>query len=163
YIVQEYIDGSMYHVDSIVEGGKIIAQTVAEYNYPPADFTNPEPALSVTMDQSPTANALRALHQAVLQALEISTRVFHLEAFLTPAEEPIFCEIAGRPGGAGIPDQFLATTGYDLHRVMVNLCLSRTLAEPVRDPIASHAGFLLFFGSDGVVRFLPAPASFPEP
>src|SRR5262249_23062269 len=57
----------------------------------------------------------------------------------------------------------LATTGYDLHRVMVNLCLSRTLAEPVRDPIAPHAGFLLFFGSDGVVRSLPAPAAFPEP
>ncbi|WP_146085041.1 ATP-grasp domain-containing protein [Rathayibacter tritici] len=133
--VEEFVDGTVCHLDGVVRDGEIIFLCGSSYVTSCFDFRfNTTPLASVTIDDPATLDA--ALHFAadVLDAVGLTSSVFHLEAFLLPDGSFVFLEIANRFGGAGIQDHIQLAYGVDLAREAVLACLgdpSEVTAGPV--------------------------------
>jgi len=102
--VEEFIEGEEFTFDTICSGGQPLYYNIAWYR--------PKPLIARTLSWvSPQTVSLRE-HDAewlrpgremgfkVLKALEFDTGFTHMEWFLTPAGEAVFCEIGARPPGA---------------------------------------------------------------
>ena len=114
--VEEYIDGEEFTFDTICADGVIQYFNIAWYR--------PKPLIGRSVESiSPMTVTLRSVDQpllapgremgpAVLAALGFRIGFTHMEWFLTPDGEAVFCEIAARPPGARSVD--LMNYGADI-------------------------------------------------
>lgn len=102
--IEEFIDGTMYHVNGIVCDGQIVACWPSVYPQPSIAMQQGKYAASYLLDQTnPLVVRLNDYAHRVLAALPSPMNtVFHLEVFVKPSQEIIFCEIASRIGGKGV-------------------------------------------------------------
>lgn len=117
YVLEKYIPGDVYHVDSIVSGREILFAEASQYGTPPFDVTY-KGGLSSSRTiprNGEDANALRALNARVLSALNFVQGVTHTE-FIKAHEDGqfYFLETAARVGGAYIVDMIQAATGLNM-------------------------------------------------
>jgi hypothetical protein len=115
-LAEAYVDGSMFHVDGMVRGGKLAVAWPSEYLYQLAAFgQDSKPRLDVALDQGdPLGDRLIALVEQVFAALPTpADTTFHCEVFHTPDDELVLCEIASRNGGALIKSVLQAMFGVD--------------------------------------------------
>jgi biotin carboxylase len=117
YVLEKYIPGDVYHVDSIVYGREILFAEASKYGTPPFDVTNAGGlSMSSTLPRDgEDATALKALNARVLTALNFVQGVTHTE-FIKAHEtgEFYFLETAARVGGAYIVDMIEAATGLNM-------------------------------------------------
>jgi hypothetical protein len=113
YEIEEFIDGGIYHVDTVVANGQPGAVSVSEYLSSPADFEAGGDFSSMALADGPVTRLLIAANEVALDALGPVSAVTHLEFFITRDGEVVFCEAAVRPGGAGISHVFGKTHGTD--------------------------------------------------
>lgn len=112
--VEEYIEGPMYHVDAIVRDGVPVLLEVGEYTTSVALYRTPGLQATVySLDEHLRERIRRYLAQ-VIAAFEIVDDVVHLEVFIGPGDEFVFCELALRPGGGGIPQCIEAKYGINM-------------------------------------------------
>jgi hypothetical protein len=101
--IEEYVEGVMYHCDSVVQDGEVRFAAVSEYLAKPGDFAPGAAAGSVLVGHAdPVRGRIRETNARVLRALGLRDGVTHLEIFRTPTDALVFCEVAARPGGGGI-------------------------------------------------------------
>ncbi|CCO45002.1 conserved hypothetical protein [Vibrio nigripulchritudo SOn1] len=109
---EKYIDGTLYHIDSIIEGGKIIYSKPFEYSFPCYEYKNGKVISSLELTEaSPLYNKLTQYNEALLSHLS-GNHVIHLELFID-GEDIIFLEIAGRPPGGGLVPLHRIAHGVD--------------------------------------------------
>ncbi|CAN5307044.1 hypothetical protein BH10PSE19_BH10PSE19_10700 [soil metagenome] len=102
YELDEFIDGKLYHCDSLIQDGKILLSQVCEYSYPNMDFISHSRILSSInlLDNDSLKQELLAFNQKVLAALPVPNGATHMEIFRKQNGELIFLEIGARtPGG----------------------------------------------------------------
>jgi len=106
YEAEEFISGRQFHLDSVVRDGVPTSVSVSVYLDSHEAFPLGGQIRSHTLDDGPDLDVLLEFNLAVLGCVPWFSGSTHLEAFLDDDGAPVFCEVAGRPGGAGVETAF---------------------------------------------------------
>ncbi|CAN5251836.1 ATPase [soil metagenome] len=124
FLIEQFIAGKVYHVDSVVNDGKIVASGVSEYGTPPFTVTHQGGVFTTfTVDhKSKERKALEKLNKKLIEGFEYKRGVAHAE-FLQSAEtgEFFLLEVACRVGGAYIANVHEHASGFNLWREWAKL------------------------------------------
>lgn len=117
HVLEKYVPGDIYHVDSIVSEREIIFNIANKYGHPPMDVAHKGGIFTTrTMVRgSEDEQALLALNRRVLAAMGLVRGVSHTE-FIKGREDGkfYFLETSARVGGANIVELIEAATGINL-------------------------------------------------
>lgn len=147
YLMEQYVAGKVYHVDSVVYDGKVTFSQAHVYGTPPFNLWNYGGVFSsrsLTSHDSELGELLE-LNDRVIKAMGLVRGVTHAE-FIRSEEDGSFCylEMAARVGGASIDMLVKHTTGVDLWAEWVRLELAHFHGQPYKPPKRRHdAGGLL--------------------
>jgi biotin carboxylase len=116
-VLESYVAGDVYHVDSLTYKGKTIFNSVQKYGAPPLNVAHDGGIFStLTLDpKSDEVKELEKLTAKVISTLGLTDGPTHAE-FIKGREDGkfYFLEIAARVGGAHISDLVEMATGVNL-------------------------------------------------
>lgn len=115
YECEEYVSGSIFHIDGLIYNKELIFSSVSRYLNTCLDFNDGKALGSVILDDQLLQDKLVYFARETLAVLELNNSAFHLEVILKDEREPIFLEIGARVGGGGIP--FLIKDIYKINLV----------------------------------------------
>ncbi|WP_078557141.1 ATP-grasp domain-containing protein [Bacillus alkalicellulosilyticus] len=124
YIVEEFIEGEMYHIDALIKHGSILFQWPSKYINDNLEFKDGAYfAGSYILDkQDPVFNKLIEFNNLLIQSMPIpQVTTLHTEVFLRNDGELILCEVASRTAGGKINDQLEAAFGINLLKYWIQL------------------------------------------
>jgi biotin carboxylase len=119
YLLARYIAGEVFHVDSLVNNGRVIFAGANQYGRPPMDVAHGGGAyISRTVEHgSEDQKRLFAVNRRLVKALGLQRGATHAEFIKGAADGNFyFLEIAARVGGAYIADVLEAASGVNLWR-----------------------------------------------
>jgi biotin carboxylase len=118
YLIEQFIPGDIFHVDSVVWQGGPLFTAVSKYGQPPMAVAHGGGVFmtrTVPRD-SAEAQALEALNQGLLRTLGLVRGVTHTEFIQGGDGRFYFLETAARVGGANIAEVVEAARGVNLWR-----------------------------------------------
>ena len=136
FLIEKFIEGNVYHVDSVVADGKVVAAGISRYGTPPMKvmqhggvFTT-----SIVPYKSEERKKLEKINQQLLKAFKYERGVAHAE-FLRSEENGEFylVEVAARVGGAYIANVVEQAAGFNLWREWAKL-ETATKEKPYKKP-----------------------------
>jgi biotin carboxylase len=123
YLLEQFIPGPLYHIDGVVDGGRVRFAQAHRYGRPLLQVAHQGGVFtSATVERGTRAEAaLQEAHARVVGALGLERGVTHAE-FIEDAEGRfVFVETACRVGGAHLSDLIEATCGLNLWREWARL------------------------------------------
>src|SRR5688572_10317055 len=124
YLLAQFIAGEVFHVDSVINEGKVLFAGANQYGRPPMQVAHHGGAyISRTLDRgSADEKALLDANKKLVKALGLERGATHAE-FIKSADDGkfYFLEIAARVGGAYIAEVLEAATGVNLWREWARL------------------------------------------
>ncbi|HYL82911.1 MAG TPA: ATP-grasp domain-containing protein [Candidatus Angelobacter sp.] len=147
YLLEQFVPGSVFHVDGIVADRAVVFAEAHAYGTPPLD-TSHHGGVFTTRTLPRDAAETRALHKTnrdLLEGLGLLRGVTHAEFLKAHADGKFyFIEVAARVGGAYIADVIEAATGINLWREWARLEVGAG-KEPYQLPAArsEYAGVIL--------------------
>lgn len=124
FVLERFIKGNVFHVDSIVENGKVLACGVSQYGTPPFSVTHYGGVFttSIVSYKSKERKELEKLNSHLLEAFKYDRGVSHAE-FLQSEEDGKFylLEVACRVGGAYIANVLEHACNFNLWREWAKL------------------------------------------
>jgi len=147
YLLEKFVPGEVFHVDSIVEDGEVIFIGVNRYGRPPLEVVQGGVFTTYTLDyDSHEYKELTRLNAELLRALGLERGAAHAE-FIRGAEdgEFYFLEVAARVGGAFIAETLEAATGHNLWREWARVEVAHARGERVGklEPRRDYGGIAL--------------------
>lgn len=148
FLLERYVPGDVYHVDSIIWDGQVVFATAQKYGRPPLNVSHDGGVfVSRTLPaESDDARMLKALNEQVIGTLGMHRGVTHAE-YIKGHEDGrfYFLEVAARVGGAHLSDLIEAATGVNLWREWAKLVAADIRGEPYRVPDVGrdYAGLLV--------------------
>jgi len=124
YILARFIPGEVFHVDSVVNGGKVVFCGANQYGRPPMQVAHQGGAyISRTLERgSSEEKALFDANKKLIKALGLERGATHAEFIKSEADGKFyFLEIAARVGGAYIAEVLEAASGVNLWREWARL------------------------------------------
>lgn len=140
FLLERFVPGDIFHVDSIVSGGEVVFSVVHQYGRPPMQVMHEGGVFTTrTVDrESAEWRELTELNQRLAPGLGMVDGVTHAEYIRAHADGRFyFLEIAARVGGAFIVDLIEAGTGINLWREWARLEVGNLLGVPYALP-ANH-------------------------
>jgi len=132
YLLERYVAGEVFHVDSLVEDGEVIFAGASRYGRPPLDVAQGGGVfISHTVEyDSADHEALMRMNAELLGALGLGRGAAHAE-FIKGADDGqfYFLEVAARVGGAFIAETLEAATGVNLWRGWARLEVARARGQ----------------------------------
>jgi len=119
YLLEHFVPGDVFHVDSIVSERKVVFAEAHAYGNPPFEVAHFGGVFSTrTLSRSSTdSKSLIKINREVIEALGLVRGVTHAEYLRAHEDGRIyFLEIAARVGGAYIANVVEAATGVNLWR-----------------------------------------------
>jgi biotin carboxylase len=121
-LVEQFVAGDVYHVDSIVWGGRVVFAVACKYGRPPMEISH-QGGIFITRrlpDDSEEARAILAMNRTLQEGLGLRRGVSHTEFIRAEGTggpgRVVFLETSARVGGAFIVDTIEAATGINLWR-----------------------------------------------
>ncbi|SDY61311.1 ATP-grasp domain-containing protein [Evansella caseinilytica] len=156
YEVEEFINGDIYHCDSIVKDGNILVSSVSKYSCPPMNFKTNEYLYSNMINSGSLKNKVIKANKEIINSFGLMNGVTHLEVFVDN-DEIVFCEIACRAGGAGVIPSIREVFGVNLFHASINLQINKQIT--IREkPIV--AGWLVLYKKEGVIKEISSKNEF---
>ena len=124
YLLEQFVPGSVFHVDSVVAEKNVVLAEVHAYGTPPLDTSHQGGVFTTrTLARDSTdAKTLLEINKQVLDGLGFLRGVTHAEFLKSHADgEFCFIEVAARVGGAYISDIVEAASGINLWREWARL------------------------------------------
>lgn len=124
YLLEQFVPGSVFHVDSVVNEKQVLFGDAHAYGVPPLDVSHAGGVFTTrTLERdSEDAKALRVINQRLIDALGLLRGVTHAEFLKAHADGRLyFIEIAARVGGAYISDVVEAASGVNVWREWAKL------------------------------------------
>jgi biotin carboxylase len=124
YLLARFIPGEVFHVDSVVNDGKVVFAGTNQYGRPPMQVAHQGGAyVSRTLARgSADEKTLLATNRKLVHALSLERGATHAEFIRSDADGKFyFLEIAARVGGAYIADVLEAASGVNLWREWARL------------------------------------------
>jgi hypothetical protein len=146
YVLEQFMPGDVYHVDSIVFDSRIRFALASRYRKPPMAVAH-EGGIFVTStlhDSDPASAAARALNERVLTTFGLRRGASHTEFIHAHDGSWQFLETSARVGGAYIVDVVEAARGLNLwlEWARTEIAGEGGIYEPPRGP-ESQAGIVL--------------------
>jgi biotin carboxylase len=119
YLLEKFVPGDIYHVDTIVYNNKIEFAIASEYGKPPMEVAHEGRVFSTKTIQRGTdlEKALQLLNNDVINSLGLIRGISHTEFIKAHKDGKIyFLETSARVGGANIHELIKAASGIDLWR-----------------------------------------------
>jgi hypothetical protein len=148
YVLEQFVPGEVFHVDSLVKDGEVIFAAASGYSRPPLNvYQDGGVFVTRTLDRSAALTQdLLAANKQVIRALGLPRGATHCEFLRSNADGQLyFLECAARVGGANIADVVEHAAGVNLWREWAQLEAAHLLCErytlpPVRE---NYAGIVL--------------------
>ena len=147
YLLARFIPGEVFHVDSVVNAGKVVFAGANQYGRPPMQVAHQGGAyISRTLARgSVDEKTLFAINRKLVRALGLQRGATHAEFIKSEADGKFyFLEIAARVGGAYIAEVLEAATGVNLWREWAKLEIMEGKAPGRITPLRKeYAGIIL--------------------
>ena len=148
YLLEQFVAGDIFHVDSIVSENKVVFSAVHQYGRPPMQVMHEGGVFTTrTVDRSSRDwQELTSLNSKLAPALGMLHGVTHGEYIRAHADGRFyFLEIAARVGGAFISDLVEVSTGVNLWKEWAKLEVADVRGERYVPPKAcdKYAGSVL--------------------
>jgi biotin carboxylase len=124
YLLEQYVDGSIFHVDGIVSERAVLFAEAHAYGTPPLDISHQGGVFSTRTlaRDSADAIAVKEIHYKLVEGLGLIRGVTHAEFLKAHTDNRFyFLEIAARVGGAYISNMIETATGINLWREWAHL------------------------------------------
>jgi biotin carboxylase len=124
YLLEQFVPGSVFHVDSVVSEKNVLLAEVHAYGTPPLDTSHKGGVFTTRTLQRDSADSknLQNANRQVLEGLGLLRGVTHAEFLKSHADGKFyFIEVAARVGGAYISDIVEAASGINLWREWARL------------------------------------------
>jgi biotin carboxylase len=145
YLLEQFIEGGVYHVDSVVDERRVLAAVASGYGRPPFDVAHSGGVFTTRLLEHGSADEQLLLENnaLLLQYLGLVRGVSHTEFIKGTDGRWYFLETSARVGGAHIVDLIEAATGMNLWAEWAKVELS-TKARPYAPPAlrADYAGLV---------------------
>jgi biotin carboxylase len=148
YLLEKFVPGEVFHVDSLVEDGEVIFSGASRYGRPPMSVAQEGGVFTthtIGYDSAEHAELAR-LNAALLRALGLRRGAAHAE-FIRGTEdgEFYFLEVAARVGGAYIAETLEAASGHNLWREWARVEVAHARGERIGPlaPRREYAGIAL--------------------
>lgn len=147
YVLARFIPGEVFHVDSVVNEGKVLFAGTNQYGRPPLQVAHLGGAyISRTLERgSADEKTLLAVNKKLVRALGLERGATHAEFIKSEMDGKFyFLEIAARVGGAYIADVLEAASGVNLWREWARLEIADGKAPSKITPLRKeYAGIIL--------------------
>jgi hypothetical protein len=116
YLLEQFVAGDIFHVDSAVWNGAVVRAVVSRYGTPPFTVSHGGGVFTTRLVErgSTDDRALQSLNAAVLSAFGLHEGVSHTEYIRAVDGTWYFLETSARVGGAHIADLIELATGANL-------------------------------------------------
>ena len=148
YLLEKFIPGEVFHVDSVVEDGEVIFSGASRYGRPPLRVVSEGGVFTthtVEYDSEERAELTR-LNAELLRALGLERGAAHAE-FIRGGEDGrfYFLEVAARVGGAHIAETLEAASGHNPWREWARVEVAHARGERVGriEPRREYGGIAL--------------------
>lgn len=148
YLIEQFLPGDVYHVDSIFSEREMAFVVAHQYARPPLSVSH-DGGIFVTRTlprEEEEATTLRDLNRQLLKGLGMVRGVNHTEYIRSHADGRFyFLETAARVGGAHIAETVEAATGLNLWREWAKLEIAHVLGERYQLPAVrqEYAGVMI--------------------
>jgi biotin carboxylase len=146
YLLARFVAGEVFHVDSLVNEGKVVFAGANQYGRPPMDVAHQGGAyISRTVQHdSLDEKELLAANRKLIKALGLQRGAAHAEFIKSAADGRFyFLEIAARVGGAYIAEVLEAASGINLWREWAKSEVIRDGPAKALKPRKHYAGIVL--------------------
>jgi hypothetical protein len=128
YLLERYVAGEVFHVDSLINDGKVVFAGASAYGRPPMEVTHQGGVfISRTVRRgSEDEKQLYKVNRKLISALGLKHGATHAEFIKSAADgEFYFLEIAARVGGAYIAEALEAASGINIWREWARIEIER--------------------------------------
>lgn len=143
YVLEMFVPGEVFHVDGIIEEGKILFQRVHKYMLPPMEVAHEGRVFrthTVAYNSAEEKQMLQ-LNKDLMKAFKHKRGVFHSEFIKNKKGKAFFLETSARVGGANIVDLLEASSGINLWREWAKLETTDNYKLPKPDKL--YAGLII--------------------
>lgn len=145
---EEFIDGALYQIDGVVQGGRLLTSRAWRCGGSCLDFATGTAFSSVANDDPDFERRVTDFAERVCAALDLTDDVFHLEVFRTPrpsgdGDDLVFLEIGARAGGGQVRVIWEEVYGVDLVAASARVQLGDELTIAPMDLGGPVAGYLM--------------------
>lgn len=157
--VDEFLDGKLYHVDTVYDAGALIHVAVNEYLHPCFDYIEGKLNCSFTVGpEHPAYRKLVEFNRRVLAGLadKPERSVFHHEIFELADGELVFLEIAARAPAAMVPQAEQIRHRLNIEEAHFKLQRGEQV-DPPPARLGPYAAWVFFAKHEGRVRDLIRP------
>jgi ATP-grasp domain len=116
YLVEQFVAGDIFHVDSIVWQGKVLRATASRYGVPPFTVSHGGGVFTSRLIERGSSDdrALQQLNASILGAFGLQYGASHTEYIRAHDGRWLFLETSARVGGAHIAELLEIATGANL-------------------------------------------------
>jgi len=142
--IEQYIEGTIYHVDGIADNAGVAFSKASQYVNTCFGFSQGMPLGSYVLPDNLFTQQLEKFSEDCLSALGIFNSAFHLEVICHEGEF-YFLEVGARVGGGEIPFTMAEVYNVDLYQHWIFLLLNggrSSLRDREKETFSS--GFVLF-------------------
>lgn len=148
YVLEQFVPGDVFHVDSLVWQGQAIFSIANQYGKPPFTVAHQGGVfITRTMPRNaPDTQALHAFNKEVLSVMGLERGVTHAEYIKSHADGQLyFLEVAARVGGANITELVESASGINLWGELARMELADIRGEDYQLPTVrqDYAGILI--------------------
>ena len=147
YLLARFIPGEVFHVDSLVNRGKVVFSGVNKYGRPPMQVAHQGGAyISRTLlHGSSDEKSLTDINKKLVKTLKLDHGATHGEFIKSDTDGKFyFLEIAARVGGAYIADVLEAASGISLWREWARIEIANGVSSTRIKPLRKeYAGIIL--------------------
>ncbi|MBC7527468.1 MAG: ATPase [Chthonomonadaceae bacterium] len=147
YILEEFIPGDIFHVDTIVDNKKTLFSLVSKYGKPPLEVSHEGRVFTSgnVLHNSDDDRTLKGLNKLILKAFGYVRGVSHSEYIKAEDGTYYFLETSARVAGAHIAEMIGAATGVDLWAEWAKLEITPEGAGGYMAPVPKndYAGLLV--------------------
>ena len=147
YLLEQFIPGSVYHVDSVVSEREIVFAEAHAYGSPPLDVSHQGGVFTTRTlpREEPDTETLLDVNRQVIEGLGSVRGVTHAEFLRAHADGRFyFLEIAARVGGAYVSEVVEAASNINLWREWARLEIGAGKQPYTLPPVRkNHAGVIL--------------------
>lgn len=155
FMVEEFVEGTMYHADGIVQDGRILFSCVSRYLYGCLAYKQLQSVGSIIVNPHKSiAKRVNSLVAQVIEALPPSpVLAFHAEFFHTEADRLLMCEVGSRTAGGRTMETIETAYGVNLAKAWVRLQCG--LAEVIQPHFGGSSGSLVIPPRKGRLAEIP--------
>ena len=147
YLLERFVAGEVFHVDSVVSNGKVVFAGANQYGRPPMEVAHGGGAyISYTIAHgSDDQKKLFEINRKLVKAFGMQRGATHAEFIKSAADGKFyFLEIAARVGGAYIADVLEAASGLNLWREWARMEIGADASSKAIKPARKeYAGIIL--------------------